>query len=115
MKLFFDENLSPRSAVRIADIFPGSSSVEALRMRGCSDGELFQYAAKHEFVLVSKDDDFRQMSFVLGHPPKVVWLSVGNATPHEIEGLLRRQLARLRDFDAHDVESLLVLELKPAG
>lgn len=31
-----------------------------------------EHAAEHRFVIVSKDADFHQRSFVLGHPPKVV-------------------------------------------
>ncbi|MGQ0595384.1 MAG: DUF5615 family PIN-like protein [Gammaproteobacteria bacterium] len=38
--------------------------------------------------MVSKDNDFRQMSFVKGPPPKVIWLSVGNAGTDAIARLL---------------------------
>ena len=30
-------------------------------------------------VIVSKDTDFRERSYVEGFPPKVIWLDVGNA------------------------------------
>lgn len=41
--------------------------------------ESWDYAGFHGFVIVSKDNDFRQLSFLKGPPPKVVWLSIGNA------------------------------------
>jgi predicted nuclease of predicted toxin-antitoxin system len=63
-------------------------------------------------VLVSKDSDFRQLSFLHGAPPKVVWLSVGDAGTHAIAELLLRSTARLRAFEADEYESLLVLEIE---
>lgn len=111
MKLLFDENLSPRSALRLSDAFPGSSSVEALRMRGCRDEDIFRFAAEQGFVVVSKDNDFQEMSLVHGAPPKVVWLRVGNASPSAVEWLLRREVDRLLAFERHPMESLLVLDL----
>lgn len=111
MKLFLDENLSPRTALRLRDLFPASTSVEALGMRGATDLTLFEYAGRHGYVLVSKDNDFCDLSVVRGLPPKVVWLRVGNAQPMEIETLLRRESDRLRAFAEHPEESLLVLEL----
>jgi len=49
------------------------------------------------------------MSFVRGHPPKVVLLRVGNAGTLAIEALLRRCVQDLERFDADDVQSLLEL------
>ena len=50
---------------------------------------VWAYAAEHRFVIVSKDADFHQRSFVLGHPPKVVWIRRGNCSTAEIEAILR--------------------------
>ena len=35
---------------------------------------------------MSKDSDFRQLAFLHGPPPKVVWLRIGNVTTVEIAG-----------------------------
>lgn len=43
------------------------------------DLQIWQYALEHGLTIVSKDNDFRQLSFLYGPPPKVIWLSVGNA------------------------------------
>jgi predicted nuclease of predicted toxin-antitoxin system len=40
---------------------------------------------------VTKDADFHQRSFLFGHPPKVIWVRVGNASTAMIEALLRRR------------------------
>jgi predicted nuclease of predicted toxin-antitoxin system len=44
MKLLFDQNLSPKLPVRLADLFPGSSHVEQLGMGQADDAVLWQFA-----------------------------------------------------------------------
>ena len=62
-------------------------------------------------AIVSKDTDFRERSYVDGAPPKIVWLDVGNAGTEAIEGLLRRERARVERFAASEEWSFLILSL----
>ena len=32
------------------------------------------------YTIVTKDADFRQRSFLLGPPPKVIWIGLGNCS-----------------------------------
>jgi predicted nuclease of predicted toxin-antitoxin system len=64
------------------------------------------------YAIVSKDNDFRQLSFLHGPPPKVVWLAVGNAGTDVIADLLERHRSDMEAFDATPEESLLVLDVK---
>ena len=75
MKLFFDQNLSPRLAGALAGLYPGSVHVREVQLHAADDDTVWAYAARHGFAILSKDADFHQRSFVLGHPPKVVWNS----------------------------------------
>ena len=111
MKLLFDENLSPRLVGRFAAVFPESTHVDLIGLHGCPDGEVWEHARTHGYTIVSKDNDFRQLSFLRGAPPKVVWLSVGNAGTAVIASLLDRHRADLARFAASGDESLLVIEL----
>ena len=61
------------------------------------------------FAIVSKDADFRQLSFLYGSPPKVVWLRVGNQTTAQIEAIVRANSGALEAFDADPVASMLVV------
>ena len=63
--------------------------------------------------IVSKDNDFRQYAFLYGPPPKVVWLSVGNAGTTAIVRLLKARIATLLAFERDPEQSLLVLEEQP--
>jgi predicted nuclease of predicted toxin-antitoxin system len=51
------------------------------------------------------------LSFLHGSPPKVVWLSVGNAGTDAIAELLERHRDDVEAFSATPDESLLVLNL----
>ena len=109
MKLLFDENLSPRLVELLAADFPDSTHIERVGLRGSTDTAVWNYAREHGYVIVSKDNDFRQRVFLYGPPPRVVWLSVGNAGTNAIETLIRAGRERLRAFDLEADGSLLVL------
>jgi len=49
-------------------------------MREVTDTEIWNYAKAHGFVIVSKDSDFQARSLFYGHPPKFIWLRVGNCS-----------------------------------
>lgn len=110
MRLLFDENLSPRLAQRLAAAFPESRHVDDVGLHGRADAELWNYAGQHGFVLVSKDNDFRQLSFLRGAPPKVIWLHVGNAPTRDIEALILARLNRIQEFCDEPESALLVVE-----
>jgi predicted nuclease of predicted toxin-antitoxin system len=111
LKLLFDENVSRHLIERLAACYPESQHVDLVGLKSQSDLALWEYASRHGFTLVSKDNDFRQLSFVRGQPPKVIWLSVGNAGTDAIADLLTMQLRRVETFHSDPEETLLVLEL----
>jgi len=78
MKLLLDENLSRRTIPFILEAFPESTQVALLGMEHVADRVIWQYAKDHDFVLVTKDVDFYEMSRVYGQPPKIIWLKIGN-------------------------------------
>lgn len=91
--------------------FPEALHVEALGLRGSTDSEVWDRARRDGLMIVSKDGDFRQRSLLLGAPPKVIWLSVGNAGTEVIARLLVERLTRIRSFALDGVESVLIVEL----
>lgn len=109
MKLLFDENLAPRLAVGLQDLFPESQHVRDAGLAGASDAEVWDYAKTRGFAIVSKDSDFQQQSFVHGHPPKVIWLRLGNCSTAEIEAFLRAHSETLATFAEEEGGAILVL------
>ncbi|WPL19424.1 hypothetical protein Thiowin_04545 [Thiorhodovibrio winogradskyi] len=111
MKLLLDENLSPKLPAMLADLYPGTSQIELIGLRGATDTVVWEYAKAEDYVLVSKDNDFRQRSFQYGAPPKVVWLSVGNAGTAVILRLVRESREQIEDFAAAPEAALLILAI----
>ncbi|MEP6887913.1 MAG: DUF5615 family PIN-like protein [Nitrospirales bacterium] len=104
MKLFFDHNLSPRLVRLLSSHYPDSIHVRDVQLHTADDESVWNYAAEHGFVLDSKDADFHQRSFVLGAPPKVIWIRLGNCRTNQIEALLRAYAQDVEAF-THDEES----------
>ena len=109
MKLLFDENLSERLVELLRVEFPDSKHVAQVLGRRCSDESIWTYARSSGYVIVSKDNDFRQRAFLSGPPPKVVWLAAGNAGTDEIAALLGSRSAEMRKFEGTAEEALLVV------
>lgn len=110
MKLLLDENLSPRLVGLLDNTYPESSHVGTIGLGGATDKTIWDYAKVHGYALVSKDNDFRQRSFQYGAPPKVVWLSIGNAGTSRIAQLLRDANNEILAFLNDEESALLVLQ-----
>lgn len=78
MKLLLDENLSQRMVPMLDLHYPGSSQIALLGLERASDSEIWAYAAQHDFVIVTKDSDFIDLSTLYGQPPKIILLKTGN-------------------------------------
>jgi predicted nuclease of predicted toxin-antitoxin system len=109
MKLLFDQNLSHRLVGQLAAEFPGSAHVRAIGLAAAPDPDVWGYAAAHAFAIVSKDTDFQQRALLYGHPPKVIWVRLGNCSTAAVATLLQSRLADVTAFEADPVASFLAL------
>ena len=110
MRLLFDANLSPLLVATLADLFPQSLHVFDVGGLAGEDLEIWHYAKSNRLTIVSKDSDFHRMSFVLGPPPKVIWLRVGNCPTNVVEATLRGNFAEIALFDADHTAAFLVVD-----
>lgn len=110
MKLLLDENLSFRIVGDLAEHFPDSSHVDLLGLRGQDDARIWRHAAEHGYVLVSKDDDFRQLSLLHGAPPKFVLCAIGNSGNSDVVALLVEHRDAIQAFIDDAQESVLILK-----
>ncbi len=108
MKLLFDENLSPKLPRLLESQFPGSAHVRDCGLKGHPDDAIWNYARANGFTVVSKDGDFYQRSLLLGAPPKLVWLCVGNCTRQQLLELLLKHENDIRSLESAP-ESVLLL------
>ena len=109
MKLLLDENLSDRIISRIVDLYPDSVHVKTLGLINTDDVVIWEYAKVHDFVIASKDSDFHQRSLLFGHPPKFIYLRIGNSPTSKIVQILRDNFGIISQFGGSEVESILVL------
>jgi predicted nuclease of predicted toxin-antitoxin system len=109
MRLLFDQNLAPGLVARLADLFPGSSHTERVGLAHATDDEVWEFARSSDFILVSKDADFGDLAALRGHPPKVLWLRLGNCTTAEVEALLRSSVEAIRHLYEDAASGILAL------
>ena len=109
MKLLFDQNLSSNLPQKLADIFPNSVHIRNLGIRDATDTEIWVYAKQNDFTIVSKDSDFQQRSLLYGHPPKFIWLRIGNCPVRTVEELLRKHSVSIHTFSLDQTKSHLLL------
>jgi predicted nuclease of predicted toxin-antitoxin system len=109
MRLLFDQNLSPSLPVRVGDLYPESTHVRTMGLATASDSVIWEFAKIHGLGIVSKDSDFQQRSLLFGHPPKFIWLRVGNCPAGLIEDLLRKHWMAIHAFDSDPATSHLML------
>ena len=88
MKLLLDENLSRRIVPFLQADYPGSTQITLINMETASDLDVWQFAKKNDYVIVTKDSDFYDISLVLDTPPTVIWIKTGNVTKSRITNLL---------------------------
>lgn len=111
MKRLFDANRSPTLVVHLQQDYPQSAHARDVGLEAGSDAQIWEYARAHAFVIVSKDTDVRERSFVEGFPPKIIWLDVGNAGTVQIVTLLQQEHGRVESFGGAADTSLLILSL----
>ena len=109
MKLLFDENLSQCLARLLVEAYPGSAHAADLGLAGAADGALWARAAADGFVLVTKDEDFHRLSVLLGPPPKVVWIRLGNCATADVARLLLARREQVERFIPHEEAAFLAL------
>ncbi|MBD1208901.1 MAG: DUF5615 family PIN-like protein [Ignavibacteria bacterium] len=109
MKLLLDANLPPQSAKRLQDLYPNSLHLRNLTMSSASDTEIWAFAKREGFVIVSKDSDFYNRSILLGYPPKVIWLKLGNCSVAGLERVLRDNVERIETFESDTTSAFLIL------
>lgn len=109
MKLLFHQNLSPKLVNRLADLFPGSLHVQSAGLDQADDEKIWEYISLNGFAIVTKDEDYNNLSVMRGTPPKVLWLQLGNCTTTQVESLFRARFADIEEFEKDPSLGTLVL------
>lgn len=84
MKLLFDQNISFRILRLLPENFLNSRQVGSVGLNDHEDVEIWEFAKRNDFTIVTFDADYFDLSVLKGFPPKVIWLRTGNLVTSEI-------------------------------
>lgn len=104
MKLLIDQNLSYRLVRPLQEQFPGTEQVRRLGLIDSRDTTIWEYAREREFVILTQDEDFADLSSLRGAPPKVLLLRTGNLPSTQVVELLRSHLLMIYTLLAPESE-----------
>jgi len=100
IRLLFDQNISFRILSRLPDNFANCQQVRTVGLLDRSDIDIWNYAKDNDYVIVTFDADFYDISLIKGIPPKIIWLRTGNLTTNEIAELMILNYYTIQDFIA---------------
>lgn len=109
MKLLFDQNLSPKLVLHFDGHFEEVRHVSDLNLDKVKDIEVLQYAKSNNFTIVTKGSDFGDFVSILGFPPKIIWIRIGNCTTTDIINILKKNIDKVHKFDSDDINGILNL------
>jgi len=109
VKLLFDNNLSLKLPGIVQAFFPESKHVFELDLAKLSDMEIWQFAKANNFSIVTKDKDFYYLVNALGHPPKIIWLMVGNCKNQAVMDILLNNKNEIDEF-LFSTKDILILK-----
>jgi len=98
MKLLFDQNISFRIISKLQDVFPEAKQVRELGLENSTDREIWEYAKRKDYSIVTFDADFYDMSNLYGHPPRIIWLRTGNRKTSDLAKLLTDRSVIIQEF-----------------
>jgi predicted nuclease of predicted toxin-antitoxin system len=110
VKLLFDQNVSFRLIKLISNSFDNSAQVRELGLENKTDLEIWQFAKDQGYTIVTFDADFYELSNLFGHPPKIIWLRIGNSSTNELSKFLLDRAELINSFltesDYYDIACL---------
>lgn len=113
MRLLFDQNISFRITKKLIEFFPNCKHVSDCGLMNCNDLDIWEYARKNDYSIVSYDSDFYDISVINGHPPKIIWIRSGNLTTKGIVKLMMYNQNSIEKFlDDEDFKDLSCLEVE---
>ncbi|WP_373056931.1 DUF5615 family PIN-like protein [Zunongwangia sp. H14] len=98
MKLLFDQNISFRLLKKIKFHYPEAKQVRELGLENVTDVEIWEFARDNGFAIVTFDADFFDLSNLKGHPPKIIWLRMGNTTTNNLEKVFMEKKELFAEF-----------------
>jgi predicted nuclease of predicted toxin-antitoxin system len=103
MKLLLDANISWKLINNLTPVFGECAHVDLIGIDvPAKDREIWNYAKKNDFIIITKDNDFVDLLEFNGFPPKVVLLKSGNSNSKSLAQILIRAKSMIEDLENND-------------
>lgn len=109
MRLLLDENISWRCVKTISTLFEEVKHVKEISKTRMTDTDIWNYAEKHNFTILTNDADFSNLSILKGFPPKIIWLRFGNLPKDLFTNKILSKIDLINEFEKSDVSGVLEL------
>lgn len=108
IRLLSDENISWRlkRLLRDWDVLPAN---EIIGIEKITDKTIWQHAKLNNYSVLTFDEDFVELQNLYGHPPKIIWLRMGNVATQDVAKRLTQLQGTIIAF--FEDEQLGVLEI----
>lgn len=107
MKILFDENISHRILPLLSDSFQPCVHAKIIFPSLKTDRDIWHYAHKHHYTIVTFDSDFYGWQLLNGFPPKIIWLRCGNITTRALVHKLNAHEKQLINFSRNKKEGVV--------
>lgn len=108
MKLLLDANLSWRLCKDLSLHFEEVRHVDNIDLKvPPKDHEIWEWARENNFVIVTNDEDFLNLSTIHGFPPRLILLRTGNQSNEFIKDLLIRHQDDIQNLALSDQHGIV--------
>lgn len=113
MRLLFDQKISYRIISKIKNNFPDAAQVNQLGIKNYFDTEIWKFAKKNDYTIITFDSDFFDYANIKGHPPKIIWLRLGNSKTDFLAEIINTRHGVISDFiQSESFSEIACLEIK---
>lgn len=108
MKFLFDENISYRIVKKLKSSLPDCVHVGQTPLKYAStDRNIWEYAKTKDYIIVTFDEDFRDLANTLSFPPKVILLKRRNWSTDFIAVQLEGRQEEIAVFHKSETDGLM--------
>jgi predicted nuclease of predicted toxin-antitoxin system len=112
VKILLDQNISFRVTHLLISSFIHVKQVKELGLVDASDLEIWEYASKNGYTIITFDSDFIDLANLKGSPPKIIWLRFGNSSNLKIANKLLHNLEIISEFISDIRNEITFLEIE---
>jgi predicted nuclease of predicted toxin-antitoxin system len=113
MKLLLDANISWKLSNELKPVFGECTHVDLIGITvPAEDIDIWNYALKNGYIIITKDNDFVDLLEIKGFPPKIVLLKTGNNSSKALLELLINMRPMIEDLENNNYGLLEIVNEK---